>query len=263
MKKLLCSVLLLGMSSGAFAQSGEDDGPGGPPRWGLGIGALVKGEVYAGEGSDVIPIPLVSYNGERFFFQGITAGWKFIGNDSFELAAIGRFRLDGFSVDDLGQAELARNGIDHRLLEDRDRGFDLGVSTKWMGRGGEIELEFLTDVTDKSGGHEMTLQYGYPFQLGKGRLTPQVGVTWQSDDMANYYYGTLPEEVARGVVDYKPDAITTPFIGFQYFRPLGEKWSIMALGKISSLPDEIKDSPLVERDTSSNAQVFVGFSRGF
>jgi len=50
-----------------------------------------------------------------------------------------------------------------------------------------------------------------------------VGVTWQSDDLANYYYGTLKEEVARGVVNYTPDAVTVPHIGFSYFRPIGEK----------------------------------------
>ncbi|WMJ68215.1 MipA/OmpV family protein [Stenotrophomonas sp. 24(2023)] len=265
--KLLWPALLCGLSFNALAQAGPADGdeggPGGPPRWSLGLGAIAKDGAYAGEGSQVMPIPLVNYNGDRFFFRGITAGWKLVGNEAFELNALGKLRFDGFSVDDLGRSELARNGIDRTLLEDRDKALDLGIGAKWTGRAGELELELLADVTDKSGGQEATLQYGYPFQLGIGSITPMAGVTWQSKDMANYYYGTLDSEVARGVVDYKPGAVTLPFVGVQYFRPIGEKWSVMAFAKYSRLPSALQDSPLVEADKKNSATIFVGFSRGF
>lgn len=264
MMKLLWPVLLSGLSFNAVAQTrGADDAEGQPPRWGLGVAAVVSDSPYAGEGTRVVPIPLVSYQGERFYFRGITAGWRVVGGESFELAALGKFRFDGFNVDDLGRKELAKNGVDYRLLEDRDLGFDVGLGMKWSGEAGELEVELLADATDTSGGQEISIQYGYSFELGEGTLTPNVGVTWQSKDMANYYYGTLDEEIARGVVDYKPDAVTIPYIGVQYFRPLGEKWSIVAHAKYSSLPDEIKDSPFIEPDTDGTASMFVGFSRGF
>ncbi|MGH6711433.1 MAG: MipA/OmpV family protein, partial [Bradyrhizobium sp.] len=218
---------------------------------------------YAGEGTRVMPIPLVSFQGEKFHFRGLSAGWQLIGGDSFELSAIAKFRLDGFNVDDLGKTELAANGLDYRLLEDRDNGLDLGLSAKWSGAAGEIEAEILADAVDASGGQEMSLKYGYPFDLGKGRLTPSVGVTWLSKDMANYYYGTLDEEVARGVVDYKPGAVAIPEIGASYFRPIGQKWSLIGFVKYAALPDEITDSPLIEPDTDGTFSVFVGFSRGF
>ena len=265
MKKLLVSMLLSCLSFGVLAQPGGDDegGPGGPPRWGLGIGALVKNGYYAGESSDVMPIPLLSYHGERFQFSGITASWRFIDNESFELSALAKPRLDGFDVKDLGRDELARNGIDYQLLDDRDIGVDVGVGMKWRGRAGEIDIEAVADVVDASGGQELSIQYGYPFDVGRGRLTPTVGVTWQSKDMANYYYGTLDTEVAGGVIDYKPGAVTKPFAGLQYFRPLGQKWSVMAFAKYDRLPDEIQDSPLMERDTKGTVTTFIGFSRGF
>ena len=264
MKKQLLSILLSAASLDAFAQAEDGDGgEGGPPRWGLGVGVMVNDSPYVGEGTRVMPIPLVNFNGERFFFRGITAGWQFVNNDSFEIAALAKLRFDGFDVKDLGRGELAANGIDYRLLEDRDKALDVGLGMKWKGSAGELDVELLADATDTSGGQEISLQYSYPFQIGKGMLTPNVGVTWQSKDMANYYYGTLDEEVARGVADYRPGAATLPHVGVQYFRPLGEKWSVMAFAKYSSLPDEIKDSPFIESDTSGTASVFVGFTRGF
>jgi outer membrane protein len=265
MMKFLWPAMLAGLSFGAAAQTGDEGtgSDGQPPRWGLGLAAVVKDSPFAGEGTRVLPLPLISYQGERFSLRGLSAQWQVYGSDSFELYAKGKFRMDGFEVDDLGKAELARNGIDYRLLEDRDKGFDLGLGMKWSGPAGELEVELLADATDTSGGQEVSIEYGYPIELGMGTLTPNVGATWMSKDMANYYYGTLDEEVARGVVDYKPGAVTIPHIGVQYFRPVGEKWSFMASAQYSVVPEEIQDSPLIEPDTDGTAMLFVGFSRGF
>jgi outer membrane protein len=52
-------------------------------------------------------------------------------------------------------------------------------------------------------------------------------------------------------------------VGVQYFRPIGETWSVMGFARYSSLPDEISDSPLLEPDTDGSASLFIGFSRGF
>lgn len=265
MFKFIWPLLACGLSSTALAQEGPGGDPGeqGPPRWGLGIAAMVSESPYAGEGTKVLPIPLVTYHGERFYLEGLSAGWVVARGDSFELAAVAKGRMDGFDVKDLGRTELAGNGVDYRLLEDRDMGLDLGAKFKWSNGNSELEVELLADATDTSGGQEFSLQYGYGFDVGMGRITPNVGVTWQSKDMANYYYGTLKEEVARGVVDYKPGAVTIPHVGVGYFRPLGEKWMLLGFAQYKLLPDKITDSPLIERDTNGSASVFVGFSRGF
>lgn len=266
MTKLLVAMLLSGISLNAVAQSPDQEeggGEGGPPRWSIGLAAVVSDSPYAGEDTEVMPIPFVTFESERFYFYGDTAGWRVVQNDAFELDAIAKFRFDGFNVDDLGRQELVTNGINYQLLEDRDLALDVGLGIKWSGTAGEVEMEFLADATDTSGGQEVAWQYGYPFTIGNGRLTPDVGVTWQSHDMANYYYGTLVTEVARGVVDYKPGAVTIPHVGVQYFHPIGEKWALMAFAEYSFLPDEITDSPLVEPDSDGMASVFIGFSRGF
>lgn len=266
MLKLLWPVLLSGLSCSAVAQTGRggEESPGGPPRgWQLGVAAVVSDSPYAGEGTRVVPIPLISYQGERFHFRGITAGWTLLELGAFELSAQAKLRLDGFSVEDLGRTALARNGVDYRLLEDRDNGVDAGLGMKWRGAAGELEIELLADVVDTSGGQEVSIEYGYPVELGEATLTPRAGVSWLSSDMANYYYGTLGEEVARGVVDYRPGSVVIPHIGVSYRRPLGEKWTVLANLKYSRLPDEIQASPFIEPDTDGSASLFIGFSRRF
>jgi outer membrane protein len=265
MKKIMVFALLAGASTGSTAQASEDsptdDGP--PQRWALGVGAIVQTSPYAGESMRVQPVPLISYEGEHFFFRGITAGWQFFENETFELAAIAQFRFDGFEIKELGRRELAANGLDSRLLEDRDDSVDAGISASWSGSAGELELELLADVTGKSKGQEFSLQYGYPLDFGRTLITPNIGVTYLSKDMANYYYGTLNSEVARGVIDYKPDAVTIPHVGVNVMRFFGNNWTFLAFLEYSALPNKITDSPLLERDTKGTAEIVIGVQRAF
>lgn len=264
MKNLLWFVLLTGFSFNAFAQAqGENEVARTPSPWGLGVATAVSDSPYAGEGMRVIPVPLVTYRGERFYFRGASAGWIMVAGDGFELAVVAKPRLAGFDAEDLGRSELARNGIDRDLLEDRDNSLDAGLGMSWRGQAGKLEVELLADVADVSGGQEVSVQYGYPIALRKGMLTPTVGMKWLSEDMADYYYGTLDAEVARGVIDYKPGAVTIPRVGISYFRPLGKKWSLLIAAHYDSLPDEIKSSPLIDPDADGAASMFIGFSRGF
>lgn len=265
MKKITLFAVLAVASTGAMAQASEDseteDGPA--QRWGLGVGAILQNSPYAGEGLRVQPVPLISYDGERFFFRGITAGWQFVENETFELAAIAQLRFDGFEIKELGRRELAQNGLDSRLLEDRDDSLDAGISASWSGSAGELELELLSDVTGKSKGQEFSLQYGYTLDLGPTQITPNIGVTYLSKDMANYYYGTLNSEVARGVIDYKPDAATIPYVGVNFMRSFGNNWTFLAMLEYSVLPNKIKDSPLLERNANGAGELIIGVQRAF
>jgi outer membrane protein len=267
--KIVRVFALLGVAStGAMAQatppSGDSPTEDGPPlRWGLGVGAIVQNARYAGEGTRVQPVPLISYEGEHFFFRGITAGWQFFENETFELAAIAQFRFDGFEIKELGRRELAANGLDSRLLEDRDDSVDAGISASWSGSAGELELELLADVTGKSKGQEFSVQYGYPLDLGRTVITPNIGVTYLSKDMANYYYGTLDSEVRRGVIDYKPGAATLPYVGVNVMHSFADNWTFVAFLEYSVLPNKITDSPLLERNTKGAAEIIIGVQRAF
>lgn len=248
---------------GSISLAAEEDAGGPPRRWGVGVASIVTDSAYAGEGTRFTPIPLVTYEGDRLFFRGITAGWRFLKADDWTVAAIAQGRLDGFDIKDLGRSELASNGLDYALLDDRKDGLDLGGLAEWEGRLGEVSLEVLADVTSASEGIHARLQYGYPVQFGKTRLTPQMGVHWHSKKSANYYYGTLDEEVGRRVSDYKPGAASMFNVGVNLMRPVGERWLLLASLDYRLLPDKIRDSPLIEDGRNGEASVMIGFARSF
>lgn len=244
-------------SSSDLLAKADDD------RWSIGVGAAVRQSPYAGEGTRIRPVPLLTYDGDRLFWRGLSGGMHLIDGDTFKLDAIIAGRFDGFDIEDLGRTELARNGVDASLLEDRDDGLDAGMAASWSGRAGEFKLRALVDVTDASGGYEVAADYAYRLQWGRTTVVPGVGVRWMSDDMVDYYYGTLDEEVARGVPFYQPGAALVPQVSVGFSRPLGEKWKLQGSLDYKFLPNEITDSPLMEPDTDGSAGVMIGISRGF
>lgn len=234
-----------------------------PYALGVGLGVSATDSPYAGEGTRINPLPLILLEGDRFFFRGNSGGVHLYKSAGFTMDAIAALRMDGIDKKDFGSAELALNGIDRALLEDRDDSLDLGLSANWATAAGQFEFTAKADVTGASEAYELSARYGYDFRVWGGHLTPSISVNHLSKDMANYYYGTLDEEVARGVVDYKPDAVTIPTVGITYVRPIGEAWTFMGRVQYSALPDEITDSPLLERDTDGVGTIMIGFSRSF
>jgi outer membrane protein len=263
----LVSATLLVSHSAVFAADGQATpaGPQGPRQgWGLGLGVVVSSAVYAGEDRRVIPVPLVSYESDRLFWRGIGGGVHLYRQQGFSLDATLSARFSGIEKKDFGVRELAARGINRDLLDDRDDSFDLGLAAGWSGDLGKLELGIKGDIGGASKGFEGTVKYGYPIKLAGGtRITPHAGASFMSTKMANYYYGTLDTEVARGVVNYKPGSAVRPVIGIDIMHPINRDW--MALGGLSysSMPSKLKDSPLVEKDTKGSTSLIFMVSRSF
>lgn len=233
------------------------------PRWSVGLGAAVRSSEFAGEGSRTLAIPYVSFEGDRFYFRGVTAGYRLVNTGSVGLNAYVAGRFDGIDADDFGVAELAERGVDRNLLEDRDDSADAGMAVVLRSAAGEVEFDARADVTGTSDGYQASVEYRYPFALGRASVIAGAGATYLSSDMADYYYGTLDEEVARGVVDYKPGEAVVPYLTLTVFTSLGDNWLLSANAQYRSLPDELKDSPLVEEGADSAGILMLALARRF
>lgn len=232
-------------------------------RWTIGLGVAAQDSPYAGEGTRTTPFPSVGYEGKRWFFRGVQGGFHLVNRDGFQVDALLSGRFDGYDIKDLGRKELAENGVDASLLEDRKHGLDAGVGLSWTGSYGQLRVNALADVTDTSGGFEASADYKYFIQAGKWTLMPGAGVRWMSKDLTQYYYGTWDKEVAKGVVRYTPDAAVVPNVSFAFARPIGERWKLYGGVEYKLLPKELTDSPLLEKDTDGVASVAVGMSYSF
>lgn len=252
------ALALLALSPCAMAQAGADN-----QGWTFGLAAGVLDSPYVGEGTRVRPFPLVSFEGERFFWRGLSGGMHLYEEGGIRIDALLSARLDGFDIDDLSASGLRGNGLNPALLEDRDDGLDAGFRAQWQGGAGQITFQALGDVSGASDGYELSLEYGYRLRAGRAFVTPYVGAEWRSSDLTRYYYGTLDEEVARGVQAYAPGSVLVPRVGVNFISPLAGKWQIFASAQYRFLPDELTDSPLLERGSDGAGLIAIGLSRGF
>lgn len=248
-------VLTAFVTSSAFAA--EDSS-----QLGLGLGAVASDNPYAGRSARYRPFPLITYERGRLFFEGITAGVHLLDTSALEIDLIAEANFDGIDAQDLGARELAENGIDRALLEDRDDSVDVGFDVSFSTGYGDLKFQALADVLDVSGGYELSASYGYPFRLSERLvLTPSIGAKWLSADRTDYYYGILDEEVARGVTNYRPGSAVIPEVGLDLQYSFADRWAVLANLKYRVLPGKVEDSPLL--DSGQSMRLFIGVLRAF
>lgn len=245
------------LPAAAFAQS-----PPVPAQWTLGVGAAAIDSPYVGEGTRVRPFPLIGYESERVFLRGLSGGVHLVESGGFSVDAILSARLYGVDISDLDGAALRANGVDPAQLRDRDDGLDAGVRLTYGDTWGAVSLDALHDVTGTSEGYELSLDYRYTWMAGQTALTANVGANRLSADLARYYFGTLDEEVARGVTAYAPGAVTVPRVGIAMVRPIGTtRWQLLGSVEYQRLPGAMTDSPLLDADRDGVGRVVLGLSR--
>ena len=89
-----------------------------------------------------------------------------------------------------------------------------------------LDFDVRVDVSGASEGYAASLDYSYPLTLGRTTLVPSVGAVRLSADMADYYYGILDEEIARGVAAYHPGAATAPRASLSLVHPFAKRWAM-------------------------------------
>lgn len=230
-----------------------------PSRWSIALDVAVWDNAYAGRGTQVLPFPMIQFNGDTLFVHGMSGGVHLFKNDSFTVDAILTPAFYQMSAKDFDRSKLAARGVNRDDLDNRDLSIDAGFSASWHGSAGRLQLDVKTDISGNSEGPAYSLKYGYPFQLAGFHVTPFVGVDFLSSKVADYYYGIHTDEVGRGVPGYTPGAALIPNAGVALMHPLGQKWSFSIGGQFGHLPDKIRDSPLVDENRSTS--VFVGFNR--
>lgn len=256
----LAMLAFLAAPASAFGQQ-----PASPPgNWALGVGAALIDSPYAGEGTRLRPFPLVSYEGERVFLRGISAGVHLYGSPLFKLDALLSPRLGGFDIDDLGRSELLANGVDPDLLRDRDDALDAGLRATFGSSWGSIALEAVHDVSSVHDGYEMGLDYRYTWRFAQTAVTASAGASAMSSKLAGYYYGILDAEVARGVDAYSPGSAVVPRVGLTLMHSIGaSNWQLLGSIEYQRLPGELRNSPLLEHDRNGMGRVVLGLSRRF
>ncbi|MCG7985495.1 MAG: MipA/OmpV family protein [Candidatus Thiodiazotropha lotti] len=230
-------------------------------EWSAGINLGGGRNPIIGEDNTLVAMPVIAYRGERFhanlgnpglaFFNGSTnfggLGYSLVKQDNFKLDLVGRIRAMGIDPDDNDELDG---------LDERKTGFDVGIDVVWGSDLGELNGQLLGDVSNRSKGQELVVSYAYPLKHGDWSFRPELGVSWQSSKLSDYYFGVDDDETGAGLESYQAKSTITPFVGIQAEYAWSKQIHLIGGAGIGRLGDGISDSPIV--DGRNLAGAFLG-----
>jgi outer membrane protein len=267
----------------AHAAADEDDCKGPSDdcvaigRWNFSValGAGVRtNPLVNGKAIPLVVIPQFSYYGRRFFIDNLDLGVTLAesATNTFNLIAtpgydrVYFYRNDlqnlfvGFPVNGNGEiasrpAFVTADTPGAIKLPTPKPGITYLGGPEWTFKYGRIsgQLDLLHDITGQNSGDEIRAALGIPLIQSEGTWSANIGLTWKSAALVNYYYGVPTLYTGAAALD--------PFIKLGYTVPLGGKWRFDAFAEYERLANAIADSPIVSEHHVQT--VFVGAIRTF
>ncbi|WP_175876795.1 MipA/OmpV family protein [Burkholderia sp. BCC0097] len=213
-------------------------------HWGLGAGVGIEPSAYRGDGTRVLPFPLVYFDNKWVQAIGTTVDLK-IGNWSgVNVALRGQFSLfDGYS----GSDAPILNG-----MEKRKGALWYGPALSWSTSFGTFSGSFLLGGNK---GERAKIGFEKAFALGAFSITPHVGAEWLSNKYVDYYYGVRPSEARAWRAAYSAGSAVNMSAGTRVDYRLTKQQTMFVDVGVSRLGDGITDSPLVGRRFIPEARI--------
>ena len=206
---------------------------------GVGIGVISSASEYRGEGRSLMPIPFITYFGDRFYVVGPRLGMKLGGWGNATLRLITGFRFGGY---DGGDSDFL-SGMDGRR-HTLDAGLNLSYA---LPSGFGLDAEFLTDALGRHRGREAKVSLKKSFRAGGWSFAPSAGLTRQSARLADYYYGVRASEATAARPEYRSGAALNGEAGARIGYGITDAIIFTGIVSVRFLDRGIRRSPIVGR----------------
>lgn len=222
-------------------------------QWGLGVGVASRQRAHAGADRKNNVLPLLYAENHWFRLAGAGAEaklWRhqFAPGNSLSAGLRLKYEDEGYKASD--SPLLA--GMDKRKGSFLG-GAGLSWDTPWV----DLDVEWVSDLSNESKGQKLSLQVEHRFGWGAWGVTPRAKAQWLDKKYVDYYYGVRAHEVAPGRALYLGQSATTTELGLRLDYTLARKHTVFVDASVTSLPDEIRHSPVVSRKDTS--RVAVGY----
>lgn len=245
------------------------------------LGAGVRtNPVVNGAKIPLVIIPQFSYYGKRFFISDLDAGVTLLEGEENTISLIASpgydrvffYRSDpqNIFVTQFDTLSVNAGAVTHIVQANPDgtkivipavkfpprkRSWTHLAGPEWTFKYGRVvgQLDVMHEVTGRSHGDEVRAALGVPISHIAGTWTLNIGLTWKSAAIVDYYYG------APAI--YDPGPALNPFIKLAFARPLTGKWKLTGFVEYERLGKSIAESPIInERGVTTT---FVGAMYSF
>lgn len=210
----------------------------------VGGGVVYNESIYRGYNENTHAVPIISYEGDSFYIRQTTLGYALFKNRRDEVSLTASWMPLQFDPADNDDRAM-------KQLDKRNSTAMAGAAWYHHERWGSLKLSASADILDNSNGWVGELSYFRPMAAGKLSITPALGVFYYDDNFNRYYYGVSAHEARRsGLAQWSPQSSWMPYVGLTLKYPLTNNLLLLANASYNVLPDEIKNSPMVDRDDS-------------
>lgn len=201
------------------------------------------------------PVPLVIWEGDKFFFRANRFGYKLIDSGPWEISPIIEFQGEGYDSD---------NSDVFDGMNDRDPWIGAGAQVIWQPNKFGLQLRGTGDIADNSNGGRILGEGFYKTREGSWFFGGSAGVEYVSEGFNDYYFGVDSSEAIPGVrPGYSPDDGTDFYVKASviYQRP-SSKWMYIGFADYTFFDDDVDDSPITEDDKMLTLAVGVAYTFG-
>lgn len=135
----------------------------------------------------------------------------------------------------------------HRLdgINNRNMSLEVGLEYLRAYHSLEMRLRLLHDALSVHDGVLATIEFTRPIYTRRTFFLPSVGVTFISQNAADYYYGIDEDEARRDRPVYQPGHGWIGSIKLYVERPISASWSLIGFAGYHLFGNDLADSPIV------------------
>lgn len=238
---VLISVFGLSLSF-CWAQEGPNAGAS-QSVFQAGAGLVIVDKPQKGGDTEILPIPTVYFQKDRFILFGPQAQWVFYYDERLTVSALGQLRYEGYDDDESRHL---------RGMSDRRASVEAGLLAAQDFDWGRLAAQWTSDILNEHKGHEIRLTASRRFADAAGvdklAVTPTVGLNWRSKQLNDYYYGVERKEATAWRPAYNAGDSVGLLTSLRVDYPLNERWNLFGVVSAEWLGSEITDSPIVDQD---------------
>ena len=220
-------------------------------QFSLGGGVISTSSPYAGTDSETLFLPIITYEGERLSFRGLSLDYKLVEEQGFNWSLVLE-PGDNFETSDSDLAAI-------KALDDRKLSLYAGTQVSYTASFGKISASATHDVIGHGDGTKFKTNYSYPIKLSKQlMLVPSVGVELNSSDVSNYYYGVAQGE-STTYAPYELSSTVNYNAGLFLMYYINKNWNVNAMVNYKLLDSDIEDSPIIDTDSTTTVMMSVNY----
>ena len=223
----------------------------------LGLAVTSKQNPYVGTDNSTFAYPYLTsfkhpaFTDDWFVVRDGELGLRRITEGGWEFAVAGRMQTLGFGNH---QSDQLRGVSEPKWT------IELGPSIGIRRWPVHIRLAAYFEPTDRHDGITGQFIVSYPIKWSRGYFVPAVEAVYQDSSYTDYYYSITPDEATPTRPAYSPGDAINMRLKIAWGYEISDKWLLSGKLSVENLADDIRNSPIVDRDQLWSVNVGLAYN---